>query len=126
MITFLCWYFGLSITYTIVLYLTLTSDKIFCWLLENGKDTHFNAYLNLRSTMLYIPITTIALSVLVFPINLVLLTLLVTSQYIGKGFAKVIGGQEEKYRLKAKCRINAKYHLKSKYNTKSGEGGDNK
>ena len=119
MITFLCWYFGLSITYTIVLYLTLTSDKIFCWLLENGKDTHFNAYLNLRSTMLYIPITTIALSVLVSPINLVLLTLLVTSQYIGKGFAKVIGGQEEKFRLKAS------YRLKSKHNIKTG-GGDNK
>ena len=119
MITFLCWYFGLSITYTIILYLTLTSDKIFCWLLENGKDTHFNAYLNLRSTMLYIPITTIALSVLVYPINLVLLTLLVTSQSIGKGFVKVIGGQEEKFRLKAS------YRLKSKYNIKSG-GGDNK
>lgn len=113
MITFLCWYFCLSITYTIVLYLTLTSDKIFCWLLENGKDTHFNAYLNLRSTMLYIPITTIALSVLVSPINLVLLTLLVTSQSIGKGFTKVIGGQEEKFRLK------------SKHNIKTG-GGDNK
>ena len=119
MITFLCWYFGISITYTILLYLLLTSDKVFCLLLENGKDTHFNAYLNLRSTMLYIPITTIALSVLVSPINLVLLTLLVTSQFIGKGFVKVVGGQEEKYRLKAKCRI------KSKYNTKSG-GDDNK
>ena len=114
MITFLCWYFGISITYTILLYLTLTSDKVFCWLLENGKDTHFNNYLNLRSTILYIPITTIALSVLVSPINLVLLTLVVTSQFIGKSFAMVIGGQEEKYRLK------------SKYNIKSGEGGDNK
>ena len=119
MITFLCWYFGISITYTILLYLTLTSDKVFCWLLENGKDTQFNNYLNLRSTILYIPVTTIALSVLVSPINLVLLTLVVTSQFIGKSFAKVIGGQEEKYRLKAK------HHLKSKYNTKSG-GGDNK
>ena len=119
MITFLCWYFGISVAYTIILYLTLTSDKIFCWLLENGKDTHFNAYLNLRSTMLYIPITTIALSVLVSPINLVLLTLLVTSQFIGKGFVKVVGGQEEKYRLKAG------YRLKSKYNFKSG-GDDNK
>ena len=119
MITFLCWYFCLSITYTIVLYLTLTSDKIFCWLLENGKDTHFNAYLNLRSTMLYIPITTIALSVLVSPINLVLLTLLVTSQSIGKGFVKVVGSQEEKFRLKAS------YRLKSKHNIKTG-GGDNK
>ena len=114
MITFLCWYFGISITYTILLYLTLTSDKVFCWLLENGKDTQFNNYLNLRSTILYIPVTTIALSVLVSPINLVLLTLVVTSQFIGKSFAMVIGGQEEKYRLK------------SKYNIKSGEGGDNK
>lgn len=125
MITFLCWYFGISIAYTILLYLLLSSDKVFCWLLENGKDTQFNNYLNLRSTMLYIPITTIALSVLVSPINLVLLTLLVASQFIGKGFVKVVGGQEEKYRLKAKCRINAKHHLKSKYNTKSG-GDDNK
>ena len=114
MITFLCWYFGISVAYTIILYLTLTSDKVFCWLLENGKDTQFNNYLNLRSTILHIPITTIALSVLISPINLVLLTLLVTSQSIGKGFAKFIGGQEEKYRLK------------SKYNIKSGEGGDNK
>ena len=125
MITFLCWYFGISITYTILLYLTLTSNKVFCWLLENGKDTQFNNYLNLRSTILYIPITTIALSVLVSPINLVLLTLLVASQFIGKGFVKVVGSQEEKFRLKAKCRINAKHHLKSKYNTKSG-GDDNK
>ena len=114
MITFLCWYFGLSITYTIILYLTLTSDKVFCLLLENGKDTQFNNYLNLQSTMVYITITTIALSVLVFPINLVLLTLLVTSQSIGKGFVKVVGSQEEKYRLK------------SKYDIKSGDGGDNK
>ena len=119
MIALLCWYFGISITYTILLYLTLTSDKVFCWLLENGKDTQFNNYLNLRSTILHIPITTIALSVLVSPINLVLLTLLVTSQYIGKGFAKVIGGQEEKFRLKAS------YRLKSKHNIKTG-GGDNK
>ena len=120
MITFLCWYFGISIAYTIILYLTLTSNKVFCWLLENGKDTQFNNYLNLRSTMVYIPVTTIALSVLVSPINLVLLTLLVISLFIGKGFAKVIGGQEEKYRLKDK------YRLKSKYNIKSGEGVDNK
>ena len=119
MITFLCWYFGLSITYTIVLYLTLTSDKVFCFLLENGKDTQFNNYLNLRSTILYTPITTIALSVLVSPINLVLLTLLVTSQSIGKGFVKVVGSQEEKFRLKAS------YRLKSKHNIKTG-GGDNK
>ena len=107
MITFLCWYFGLSIAYAIILYLTLTSDKVFCWLLENGKDTQFNNYLNLRSTILYIPITTIALSVLVSPINLVLLTLLVTSQFIGKGFVKVVGGQEEKYRLKAKYKVKS-------------------
>ena len=113
MMTFLCWYFGISIAYTILLYLTLTSDKVFCWLLENGKDTQFNTYLNLRSTILYIPITTITLSVLVSPINLVLLTLLVTSQFIGKGFVKVVGGQEEKFRLK------------TKYNIKSG-GDDNK
>ena len=119
MITFLCWYFGISITYTIILYLLLTSDKVFCLLLEHGKDAHFNAYLNLRVIMLYIPITTIALSVLVSPINLVLLTLLMTSQSIGKGFAKVIGSQEEKFRLKAS------YRLKAKYNTKSG-GDDNK
>ena len=119
MITFLCWYFGISITYTILLYLLLTSHKVFCLMLEHSKDAQFNAYLNLRSTILYVPVTTIALSVLVSPINLVLLTLVVTSQFIGKSFAKVIGGQEEKYRLKAK------HHLKSKYNTKSG-GGDNK
>ena len=120
MITFLCWYFGISIAYTTILYLTLTSDRAFCWLLGNGKDAYFNAYLNLRSTILYIPITTISLSVLVSPINLVLLTLLVTSQFIGKGFVKVVGGQEEKFRLKAS------YRLKSKYNIKSGEVGDNK
>ena len=119
MITFLCWYFGISITYTILLYLLLTSHKVFCLMLEHSKDTQFNNYLNLRSTIIYIPITTIALSVLVSPITLVLLTLLVVSQFIDKSFAKVIGGQEEKYRLKAK------HHLKSKYNTKSG-GGDNK
>ena len=120
MMTFLCWYFGISITYTILLYLTLTSDKVFCLMLEHSKDTQFSAYLNLRSTMVYIPVTTIVLSILVAPVNLVLLTLLVTSQSIGKGFAKVIGGQEEKFRLKAS------YRLKSKYNIKSGEGGDNK
>ena len=125
MITFLCWYFGISISYTILLYLLLTSDKVFCLLLERSKHTQFNDYLNLRSAFLYLPITTIALSVLISPINLVLLTLLVTSQFIGKVFVKVVGWQEEKYRLKAKCRINAKHHLKSKYNIKSG-GGDNK
>ena len=113
MMTFLCWYFGISITYTILLYLTLTSDKVFCWLLENGKDTQFNNYLNLRSTMLYIPITMFAFTVLVSPINFVLLTLLVTSQSIGKWFVKVVGGQEEKFRLK------------TKYNIKTG-GDDNK
>ena len=114
MITFLCWYFGISVAYTIILYLTLTSDKVFCWLLENGKDTQFNNYLNLRSTILYTPITMIVLSVLISPINLILSTLLVTSQFIGKGFVKVVGSQEEKYRLK------------SKYDIKSGDGGDNK
>ena len=119
MMTFLCWYFGISITYTILLYLTLTSNKVFCLMLEHSKDTQFNAYLNLRSTILYIPITTIALSVLISPINLVLLTLLVTSQFIGKGFVKVVGGQEEKFRLKAG------YRLKSKHNISNG-GGDNK
>lgn len=106
MITFLCWYFGISITYTVLIYLTLKSDKVFCLLLEHGKDAHFNAYLNLRSTMLYIPITTIALSVLVFPINFVLLTSLSILQFIGKGFVKVVGGQEEKFRLKRKYNIN--------------------
>ena len=107
MITFLCWYFGISITYTILLYLTLTSNKVFCWLLENGKDTQFNNYLNLRSTILYIPITTITLSVLVSPINLVLLTLLVTLQFIEKSFVNLVGGQEEKYRLKSKSIIKS-------------------
>ena len=108
MITFLCWYFGISIAYTILLYLLLSSDKVFCWLLENGKDTQFNNYLNLRSTILYIPITTITLSVLVSPINLVLLALLVALQFIGKGFVKVVGSQEEKYRLKAKYKVKSK------------------
>lgn len=107
MITFLCWYFGISITYTILLYLLLSSDKVFCLLLEHGKDTHFNTYLNLRSTMLYIPITTIALSVLISPINIVLSVLLMTLQLIGKVFVKVVGGQEEKFRLKAKYNINS-------------------
>ena len=107
MITFLCWYFGISIAYTILLYLLLASDKVFCLLLEHSKDAHFNAYLNLRSNMLYIPITTISLSVLVFPINFVLLTMLTIMQFIGKGFVKVIGGQEEKYRLKRKYNINS-------------------
>ena len=119
MITFLCWYFGISVAYTIILYLTLTSDKVFCWLLEHGKDTQFNDYLNLRSTMLYTPITMIALSVLVSPINFVLFTLLVALRFIGKGFVKVIGGQEEKFRLKAS------YRLKSKYDINSGDS-DNK
>ena len=119
MITFLCWYFGISIAYTLVLYLILASDKVFCLLLERSKDTNFNNYLNLRSTMLYTPITTIALSVLVSPINLVLLTLLVASQFICKGFVNVVGGQEEKFRLKAS------YRLKSKYKVKIG-GDDSK
>ena len=119
MMTFLCWYFGISITYTILLYLTLTSDKVFCLLLENGKDTQFNAYLNLRSVMLYIPITVFVLNVLVFPINFVSKMLLVTLQIIEKSFIKAVGGQEEKFRLKAS------YRLKEKYKVKSG-GGDNK
>ena len=119
MITFLFWYFAISIAYTIILYLILTSDKVFCLLLENGKDTHFNAYLNLRSTMLYIPITTIALSVLVSPINFVLLTVLAILQFIGKVFVRVVGSQEEKFRLKAS------YRLKSKYKVNIG-GDDNK
>ena len=125
MMTFLCWYFGISITYTIILYLLLTSDKVFCLLLENGKDTHFNAYLNLRSTMVYIPNTIFITTVMFFPINFVLKTLTIIFEFIGKGFVKVVGSQEEKFRLKAKCRINAKHHLKSKYNIKSG-GDDNK
>ena len=113
MITFLCWYFGISIAYTILLYLLLTSDKVFCLLLEHGKDTQFNDYLNLRSAFLYLPITLFILNVLVFPLNFVSKMLAVTLQFIEKSFVKVVGGQEEKYRLK------------SKYNTKSG-GGDNK
>ena len=125
MITFLCWYFGISIAYTIILYLILTSSKVFCLLLEHGKDTHFNAYLNLRSVMLYIPITMFVVTAMFFPINFVHKTLTMTYEFIGKGFVNVVGGQEEKYRLKAKCRINAKHHLKAKYNIKSG-GDDNK
>ena len=119
MITFLCWYFGLSITYTIVLYLTLTSDKVFCWLLERSKDTHFNNYLNLRSAFLYLPITLFILNVLLFPLNFVSKMLSVTLQVIEKSFVKVVGGQEEKFRLKAS------YRLKTKYKIKSG-GSDNK
>ena len=119
MITFLCWYFGLSITYTIVLYLTLTSDKVFCWLLERSKDTHFNNYLNLRSAFSYLPITLFILNVLLFPLNFVSKMLSVTLQVIEKSFVKVVGGQEEKFRLKAS------YRLKSKHNIKTG-GGDNK
>ena len=119
MITFLCWYFGISITYTILLYLLLTSDKVFCWLLENGKDTQFNNYLNLRSAFLYLPITLFTLNVLVFPLNFVSKMLAVTLQVTEKSFVNLVGGQEDK------CRINAKHHLKSEYNTKSG-GDDNK
>ena len=113
MITFLCWYFGISIAYTIILYLTLTSDKVFCLLLERSKDTQFNTYLNLRSAFLYLPITLFILNVLVFPLNFVSKMLAVTLQVIEKSFVNLVGGQEEKYRLK------------SKYNIKSG-GGDNK
>lgn len=105
MITFLCWYFGLSIAYTLILYLTLTADKVFCLLLEHCKDTQFNAYFNLRADFLYIPITNIILSVIVSPINLVLLILLLVLQFISKWFVKVVGGQEEKYYLKAKHKV---------------------
>ena len=107
MITFLCWYFGISIAYTIILYLILASDKVFCLLLERSKDTHFNAYLNLRSAFLYLPITFFALNVLVFPINFVSKMLSVTLQVIEKIFVKVVGGQEEKYRLKSKYNISS-------------------
>lgn len=113
MITFLCWYFGISVAYTILLYLLLSSDKVFCLLLEHGKDAHFNAYLNLRSAFLYLPITLCLVNVLFFPINFVLKTLTILFEFIGKGFVKVVGGQEEKYRLKRK------------YNISSGDG-DNK
>lgn len=119
MITFLCWYFGISITYTILLYLILKSDRVFCLLLEHSKDTHFNAYLNLRSAFLYLPITLFVLNVLVFPINFVSKMLAVTLQVIGKGFVKIVGSQEEKFRLKSS------YRLKKKYKAKSG-GDDNK
>ena len=114
MITFLCWYFGISITYAVLLYLLLTSYKVFYLLLERSKDTHFNAYLNIRSNLLYLPITFFILSVLVSPLNLVSKMLSVTLQVIEKGFVKVVGGQEEKFRLKRKLKV------------KSGEGGDNK
>ena len=126
MMTFLCWYFGISVAYTIILYLTLSSDKVFCLLLENGKDTHFNAYLNLRSAFLYLPITLFILNVLVFPLNFVSRMLSVTLQIIEKSFVKVVGGQEEKFRLKASYRLKAKYRLKSKYNINSRGGDDNK
>ena len=105
MIIFLCWYFGISIASTVLLYLLLTSDKVFCLLLEHCKDTQFNAYFNLRADFLYIPITNIILSVIVSPINLVLLILLLTLQFISKWFIKVVGGQEEKYHLKTKYNI---------------------
>ena len=77
-------------------------------LLENGKDTHFNAYLNIRSAFLYLPITMSLVNVLFFPINFVLKTLTILFEFIGKGFVKVVGGQEEKYRLKAKYNINSR------------------
>lgn len=105
MITVLCWYFGISITYAILLYLTLTSDKVFCLLLERSEDTHFNAYLNLRSAFLYLPITLFILTILVFPLNFVSKMLAVTLQIIEKSFVKVVGGKEEKYRLKSKYNI---------------------
>ena len=90
MMTFLCWYFGISVTYTILLYLTLTSNKVFCLLLERSKDTQFNAYLNLRSDFLYLPITNIVLSVIVSPINLVLLILLLALQFISKWLSRLL------------------------------------
>lgn len=108
MITFLCWYFGISIAYTILLYLILTSDKVFCLLLEYGKDTHFNSYLNLRSAMLYMPITMFVVTVLFFPINFVLKTLTILFEFISKGFVKVVGSQEEKYRLKRKYKAKSR------------------
>lgn len=107
MITFLCWYFGLSIAYTLILYLTLISDEVFCLLLERSKDTQFNSYLNLRAAFLYLPITNIVLSVIVSPINLVLLILLLALQFISKWFVKVVSGQEEKYYLKAKHKVKS-------------------
>ena len=119
MIALLCWYFGISVAYTIILYLTLSSDKVFCLLLERSSDTNFNAYLSIRSAFLYLPITLFTLNVLVFPLNFVSKMLTVTLQVIEKIFVKVVGGQEEKFRLKAG------YRLKVKYNIKSG-GGDNK
>ena len=106
MIIFLCWYFGISIASTVLLYLLLTSDKVFCLLLEHCKDTQFNAYFNLRADFLYIPITNIILSVIVSPINLVLLILLLALQFISKWFVTVVGWQEEKFRLKSKYNIN--------------------
>lgn len=107
MITFLCWYFGISIAYTALLYLFLTSDKVFCLLLEYSKNTQFNAYFNLRSDFLYLPITLFVLNVLVFPLNFVSKMLSVTLQVIENIFIKVVGGQEEKYRLKRKYNINS-------------------
>ena len=108
MITFLCWYFGISTTYTILLYLLSVSDEVFYLLLEHGKDTHFNAYLNLRSAFLYLPSTFFILNVLIIPLNIISRVLSVTSQVIEKSFVKVFGGQEEKYRLKSKYNINNK------------------
>lgn len=106
MITFLCWYFGISVAYSAILYLILSSDKVFCLLLEYGSDTNFNSYLSLRSAFLYLPITLFILNVLVFPINFVSKTLSVTLQVIERIFVKVVGGQEEKFRLKSKYNIN--------------------
>ena len=107
MITFLCWYFGISIAYTVLLYLTLTSDKVFCLLLEYGSSTNFNNYLSLRSSFLYIPITMFIVNVLSFPINFILKTLTILFEFVGKGFVKVAGGQEEKFRLKAKYKVKS-------------------
>ena len=94
MITFLCWYFGLSIAYTLILYLTLMSDEVFCLLLEYGKDTQFNSYLNIRADFLYIPITNIILSVIVSPINIVVLILLFELQFISNGLLRLLVGKK--------------------------------
>ena len=107
MMTFLCWYFGISITYTVFLYLILTSYKVFCLLSERSKDTHFNAYLNLRSNLLYLPITLFIFSVFVSPLNFVSKMFSVTLQVIENGFVKVVGGQEEKFRLNRKHKVKS-------------------
>lgn len=100
MITFLCWYFGISVLYTSLYYLILTSDKVFSLLLEHGKDEQFSAYLLQRNYLLYIPVTTITLNILIFPVNFVLKTLSVITKIVGKYFVTFFGKQEEIFRLK--------------------------